>query len=170
MVAAVLVSAAVLAAPPGFYEARVLEPAASYVAQKPVRVYCAPTDLDLREYASSAYGVPPDFELGFAVVGSGTIYLGQSVCWPLRDHLARRHVATSEFAAALLTLVHESIHARGSRDEGVTECDALHEMPRVAVRFFKVKPGRQLRALMAEAWASYDGMQPEYQTVCGPPR
>ena len=166
-----LVAAAVLSgAPPNFTEAKVLEPAASYVAGKPVSVYCARTDLDLREYAQSAYGLAANFELGFAVVGSDSIYLGQSVCWPLLDFLKHRKVTYAEVASALQALVHEAIHARGERDEGVTECDAMHETPRVAVRFFKLKPGKRLRAFMAEAWSAYDALQPQYQTVCGPPR
>jgi hypothetical protein len=66
----------------------------------------------------------------------------------------------------LQVAVHESIHARGETDEGVTDCDAAHRVPGVAVRFFKVKPGKQLRALMTLVW-KYRATGPASQrTVC----
>lgn len=170
MLSALVVAVVLATAPAGFTEAKVLEPAASFVSGQHVQVFCARTDLDLREYLQSQYGVAMTFETGYALFNGGPIFLGQSNCWPLRDYLARRKVDRADLAESILTLVHESVHTRGIRDEGVTECDAMHEMPRVAVKFFHVKPGKQLRALMAEAWSAYGDAQPQYQTVCGPPR
>jgi hypothetical protein len=62
--------------------------------------------------------------------------------------------------------VHESIHQRGVADEAATECEAMHEMPRVAVKFFHVKAGKQLRSLMALAWESHKATPDAYQAIC----
>lgn len=48
----------------------------------------------------------------------------------------------------------------------MTDCDAMHEVPGVAVRFFKVKTGTQLRAIMADAWIVHRASPAIYQAVC----
>ena len=42
----------------------------------------------------------------------------------------------------------------------------MREMSGVAVRFFGVMPGKQLRALMAQAWKSHRAAPLYFQTVC----
>lgn len=144
------------ATPAGFYKSVVLAPAASFVAGKPITVYCANSAYDWQQYGATTH------EFGLAVPGSSEIKLAPDVCRYLRATI----VNPNGFGSSLLVLVHESIHARGEKDEGVTDCAAVHEMPRVAVKFFRVKAGKQLRDVMANAW-NYRGRETApYRTVC----
>lgn len=152
--AAVAVAGA--AAPSGFTVAARLAPAASFVAGKPIAVYCAATEAAWEQYGGTSQ------EFGLAVPGSSEIKLSPGVCRYLRAKI----VNPNGFGASLLVLVHESIHARGESDEGVTDCAAVHEMPRVAVKFFYVKAGKQLRAVMANAWNYRNREGDPYRTIC----
>jgi hypothetical protein len=80
--------------------------------------------------------------------------------------LRGRAVETYALAAAIETLTHESIHARGEADEGKTDCAAMHEMPGVAVRFFGFKKRAALRGLMAAAWRYHGRADAIYRSVC----
>lgn len=151
------------AAPDGFYASPRLAPAASFVAGKPVKVWCAKTEDVWRETMDANGGGEAN---GLAVVGSDEMRLSPVICLSLQMKLGGRIVPLNSFAPSLLGLVHEAIHDRGSFDEGKTDCAAVHEMPRVAVKFFKVKPGKQLRAVMAAAWTYRDRLTPPYRTVC----
>lgn len=164
MLAAALVAAPTAAAG-GFYEAKVLEPTASYVAKKPIAVWCATSTEAWKAYEIATYGVPGT-EHGSTPFGGSAIYLDTEECPPLRQFLRAMSVYVPTLAATIEILTHESIHARGVRDEGVTDCDAMHEMPGVAVRFFRVKPGAQLRALMAAAWTVHRAEPPQYLAIC----
>jgi hypothetical protein len=161
LAALVLVSAtsASASAPAGFNEAVKLEPAASFVAAKPVTVYCANSEYTWEQYGGTST------EHGLATPGSSEIKIDPDGCRYLRTAL-NMHKIPDGFGAALLVLVHESIHARGETDEGITDCDAVREMPRVAVKFFGVKAGKQLRAVMANAWRYRGGESAAYRTVC----
>lgn len=156
-VAAVALTAAAQAAPPaGFYESFKLEPAASFVAGKPVKVWCATSQYDWLQYGAKGG------EQGLTTPGSSEVKIAPDVC----RYLRAAKVNPDGFGASLLVLVHESIHARGERDEGITDCSAVHEMPRVAVRFFRVKAGKQLRAVMANAWRYRSGEPAAYRSTC----
>jgi hypothetical protein len=48
----------------------------------------------------------------------------------------------------------------------VIECDAIHEVPGVASRFFGIRHGKQLRAFMADAWTWHRSTPASYQTIC----
>ncbi len=159
------VSAAQASAPSGFYEARVLEPAASFVAGKPATVWCALTRADYNVWRE-AQGAGGRDSGAFTYFGQPESWMSTGLCQVLRQRLRGVRVDIYELAGAASALVHESIHMRGVRDEGETECQAMHELPRVAVKFFGFKPGKQLRALMAEAWAYHRTLPPAYQTVC----
>jgi hypothetical protein len=153
------------AAPPaGFVETVRLEPAASFVARRPVVVNCATTHEVWLAYAAS-FGFNGD-SVGITIPGSSETALSDAMCRSLQVVNRTRAPRLYPLAAAVETLVHESIHMRGERDEGVTDCAAMHEMPRVAVRFFRVRPGRQLRALMANAWQIHAAKPAPYRTVC----
>jgi hypothetical protein len=160
--------AAVALAYPGFHEAKSLEPAASFVARKPAIVWCANSDASWHAYASSRFGAYDSH--GAATPSGQEIWLDAIVC----DNLTRlqRLVGPipakdeTSIAGSIEVLTHESIHLRGERDEGVTDCAAMHEMPRVAVTFFRVTAGKRLRALMAAAWPWHRLSPPQYQTVC----
>jgi hypothetical protein len=165
VLAAALVAAPTAAAADGFYEARVLEPAASYVAGKPIEVWCATSVSAWHSYEIATYGVVGS-EHGSAPFGGSVIYLDTEECPPLRQQLSAGGVYVPTLAATVEIITHESIHARGERNEGVTDCDAMHEMPGVAVRFFHVRAGKQLRALMAAAWTVHRAEPLQYLTVC----
>lgn len=165
----VVLAAALVAAPVaqagGFYEAKVLEPAASYVAKKPVKVWCATTAASWRVFLNSVGGEGREAN-GWAIVGGIALRLSPDACPSLRGAVGGVPQFTPTLAATVEVLTHEAIHTRGVRDEGVTDCDAMHEMPGVAVRFFHITSGKQLRALMASAWAYHREAAPPYLTVC----
>src|SRR3954465_3873522 len=104
-----------LVVPAGFREAPALEPAASWVAGKPVQVWCGVTRLG------------DVYEGGYTDrVGGSNIFLTPSlVCDPLEKKLARQTVTSTSFGRALQTLVHESEHAKGVGDESQAECSSL---------------------------------------------
>jgi hypothetical protein len=162
---------AVALAYPGFHEAKALEPAASFVAHKPTKVWCADTDRAWASFVSAHYpsgAAPGDDVAGAAEIGGGQLWLVRVVCKSLPYGLEKappRKLYVS-VAPSIQVLTHEAIHVRGETDEGVTDCDAMHEMPRVAVKFFHVRPGKRLRALMAAAWAWHKGGPAAYKTVC----
>jgi hypothetical protein len=155
-----------LLVPPGFHEAKALEPAASYVAGKPVTVLCANTFRDWWKATSEQFG-SGNYANGYTTPGASVIYLSAGfTCSLPTSAAAGKKVNVEAMATHVVTLVHEAIHARGEADEGVTECAAMHETPRVAVKFFHVKAGKQLRALMAAAWAVHNKKPTAYRAVC----
>lgn len=148
VIAAFVAAATAQAGTPGFTRDRSLEPAASFVAHKPVKVWCATTAAAWRVLA------PSPAEHGAALPGGGEMFLDNQTCKPLETALHKSGAIYQPTLAGMIeVLTHESIHLRGERDEGVTDCAAMHEMPDVAVRYFSVVPGAQLRRLMAAAWA-----------------
>lgn len=144
----------------GFYEARVLEPAAAFVAGKPVKVWCAKSQAVWDSYAEGRV------THGLTTGGSSLTHLDVVTCFNARARLLGGPIFNAGLAPAIELLTHEAIHMRGERDEGVTDCAAVHEMPGVAVRFFGLKSGKQLRDLMSAAWAWRARLAPEYRTVC----
>ncbi|MGZ4357298.1 MAG: hypothetical protein ACXVRU_10850 [Gaiellaceae bacterium] len=160
---ALATSASVAGPPPGFYEAKALEPAASFVAGKPAHVYCASNHSIWWTFANGN-GTPDAIALTRA--GTDRSEFEPLMCSTLRAQLKRQPVTIYTLAASLRVLVHESIHERGVVTEGEAECSAMHEMPGVAVRFFGVTAGKQVRALMAQAWKSHRAGPLYFQTVC----
>lgn len=165
-----IATAAIAGTPSGFYEAKVLEPAASFVAGKPVVVYCAQTEAGWRAFldATGRAGIDATGSgvVGSAVVGSSELQLAPEVCAWLRLALRQQLPATVGVAASIQAFTHEAIHDRGERDEGVTDCAAMHEMPRVAARFFRFPAGKRLRSLMAVAWRWHARVPAVYRSVC----
>lgn len=145
-----LVAAAALAVLPGFREAPSLEPAASYVAGKPVLVY-----------VGGAYG-----EGGHAYPGSSEVYIDETTFAALRAALAHRTFYEDYVAASLLVLAHEAVHASGVADESQTECAALARLPGMASRFFGFRTWRARHDLMDLAWGSHRGLPQDYQRLC----
>jgi hypothetical protein len=157
---------ATLAIQPGFHEAKQLEPAASYVARKPIVVTCADSADTWRAFLDANY--PPGTKAnGSTQPGSSVIQLAPAACPALGGQLSHpRADPAYAFAASLQILVHESLHAAGMTDEAETDCSAVHRVPGIATRFFHVKAGKHLRALMTLVWA-YRATGPETQrSVC----
>lgn len=151
-------------AAPDFSAAPRLATPASFVAGKTVSVECAASDAAWARYlASVGYDGVAN---GLTVFGTAETKFSPIVCSSLRRKLAGKVVPNNLFAPSLLALVHEAVHLRGVLGEGETDCAAVREMPRVAVRYFGVKAGKQLRAVMATAWAYRKQQPPEYLSVC----
>jgi hypothetical protein len=158
-------AASASAAPPGFHTSPRLAPVASFVAGKPMTVLCANSNAEWRTYLDDN-GYTGRTANGATVVGTSVSLFSPIVCSSLILKLRGKTVANNLFGPSLLGLTHEAIHARGTFDEGKTDCAAVHEMPRVAVKFFGVTAGKKLRAVMAATWV-YRGLQPAaYRTVC----
>lgn len=139
-----------------------LEQPASYVAGKPVVVYCAKTRAAWRELTISV-GAQPAADGFVDAVGGATVNLRDDVCLTLLRRMNRKVVTLPQLANPLLTLVHESAHLRGLSNEGETDCDALSRIPDVGGRFFCVQNTRLL-----SAWAlnAHRHKPPEYQGSC----
>lgn len=155
------------AAPDGFTRAAVLEPVVQYVSGKTGDVLCAKT-IAVWDAEKATHQLDGAFVWGFTDLPSETVYIHPNGCRVLRAEIkGNKLVAPLTLKAGfVVTLVHESMHVKGIINEGVAECDAMHLAPRVMVKFFHVKPGKQLRAYMAAAWEVHDTAPPEYQTVC----
>lgn len=150
-------AAVALLVPGSFREATALEPAASYVAGKPVKVWCGVTRIgDVYEggYTDS--------------VGGNNIFLSPTLyCAPLEKLLSHRFVMSRDAGPAVLALVHEGIHARGVADESVTDCAALKATAQVGILFFGLRGRRRyLRDMMAEAWAQHRARPAAYTRLC----
>lgn len=146
----------------GFVRAKPLEPAASYVARKPVKVWCAKTDTAWRTFLTARYDTV-ETHGWTAQAGANQTYIDSDACLILLD-VKTETLARIGAAAEILT--HESIHMRGEANEGITDCDAMHETPGVVVRFFGIKAGKQLRSLMAQLWVWHRKSPPAYVAVC----
>jgi hypothetical protein len=168
VVAAAAIGSSAPAMPDGFYEAVKLEPAASYVATKPVQVRCTSDIGYWLIYAREATQRQAFDPEGFADIPNGIAYLSPDVCTALLRKLAHKSASIADMAIGLMTLTHEATHlGTGSRDEGLVECSAIHTLPAVAVRFFGYSYHHApLRALMAWAWSAHRNLPPDYQTVC----
>src|SRR4051812_46498439 len=112
----------VLAAPVGFREAPKLEPAASYVAGKPVQVLCAVDQAAWDAYLAAQYGAGTSNIGGATVVGSSLVSVDPKVCRYLEGNIRKpASQPLLQLGAAMQILVHESLHARGEADEARTD-------------------------------------------------
>lgn len=163
LVVALALASAASADPAVFNRSGKLEPAASFVAGKPVQVMCAATWSDWRAWIEENGRGEAN---GTALVGGDAMHLSPDTCRFLRDRQRGRTVDLFAMGGTILVLTHESIHLRGERDEGVTDCSASHEMVAVAQRFFGFKDRVKLRALMAKVAKYRSREAPQYRTVC----
>lgn len=149
-----------------------LEPAASYVAGKPVTVLCGTDATGWRalqdEYLRRADGTI-DQALGFAAVPGNVIYLSPQTCLSLEGHDRGVEAPFVRFSIALRVLVHEAIHSRGELDEAVTDCLAFRQMAAIGIRFFGYRArSKALHDMMAEAARARRlvGADQRYLRVC----
>jgi hypothetical protein len=112
---------------------------ASEVAGKSVTAWCETNLYDWDNYVRSVMPgrIGADM-LGYTVYGGNQVRLSPLVCQTLRTGLryGYREVGIVYLPLAVLTLAHESVHARGVRDEGVADCTALPLVPSFMERFF----------------------------------
>lgn len=164
-VAALLVAPTATAAAPGFVRSAKLTPVASFVAKKPVTVWCATSDAAWVAALEDA-GLPAASH-GTADIERGVLWVEKVICNNLAISL-RYGAATNEYAAfvpSLLIFVHESIHLRGVKSEAKTDCAAAREVTGVALRFFDRQPidVAMLKKRVARFRASSDAI---YRSVC----
>jgi len=165
------VPAAAIPAPAGLHESSKLKAISTSVAKKTVQVMCANEDDAWRAQAEAGVLGPtadPSAGMGgLAKPGASTLYLAWSTCDFLLERLRDGHPDLIEVAASILTLVHESVHLRGVREESVTDCTALMLMPSVAVKFFHFKAGSiTLSNLMFYARLAHGAKPASYKTLC----
>lgn len=163
LAAAAVSASSASAVTPGFYEAKRLEPAASFDAGKRVTVLCSTSKASFAASNShlsvdgGGYVLPDDLT---------TMYLRSDVCAILHAWLNHRRVEDYDFASAALVLTHEATHLRGETDEGATDCAALAKLPAVIRRFFP--PGRRTTVadLMLYARDAHSRKPAAYQGDC----
>lgn len=151
----------------GFHRVRALEPAATYVARKPVRAWCTKTYLGWDAYMHRVMGDSP-VPNGLATAGADDLYVAPLECDNLLFATRTASVAAilPALAGPIETLTHEAIHLRGEADEAVTDCAAMRTMGAVAVRYFHVTRGAELKKLMTAAWAYHRSGRAVYTTIC----
>jgi hypothetical protein len=98
---------------------------ASIVAGRPVTIRCD------EQYAFTGAGSDT---LGIAFPRAAIAYLDQGVCRALHDLVLDGKDRGERTGEGIVVLAHEAVHLRGERREGVTECLALQEGVRLAVR------------------------------------
>lgn len=129
--------------PDGFAHRPKLSAPASDVAGKPVAVYCARTETVWGDFLA-ANGNSPN-AAGVANIQAGVTYMAPSVCsillrrlYETRKTPKRKRITLFELSLNMFTLVHESAHLRGIRDEIAADCYAMSQIERVARRYFRV--------------------------------
>ena len=162
-----LAAAALGGIPAGFVRAPALERPASAVAGRPVTVLCT-TDYGAWSEAKRDRQLEAANAWGFYDWSNDLVFIHPNGCRILKAEAAGKTLdePLTLQAGFALTLVHEAMHAAGQRDEATAECDALHRVPGTLVRFFHVKPGKQLRAIMAAAWRVHRSDPPPYRDLC----
>lgn len=156
-----LLAAIALTVPPGFREAPQFEPAASFVAAKPVHVYCALTaaviNATVGANASDVQGATP-------VIGGNVIYLSPLTCAFLNAwRNGKKPKNLYGVAGSLQTLAHESEHAKGIPDETDADCASLKWMVPMTRKFFPLRKRITMHNLMAIAWEMHYAKAPEYR-------
>jgi hypothetical protein len=144
-----------------------LSAAGTALAGKPLTVRCwSRSEWSVavsREVAASGRNIAGQV-LGFAHVGGRSISLAPRVCARLRaleGGAQPDDLLTS--AAALVTIAHESWHARGVANEAVTECRAIQTATR-AGRLLGVDP-LYARLAVTLYWAHYPEELPAYRSA-----
>lgn len=139
--------ASAVAAPSGFWLNKRLSPPASYVAGKPVDVYCAykqaTIDNTVSPTATNVAGATP-------VIGGGAIYLSPLTCAFLGAWMNGRNVDLYNFAVAIETLAHEGELAAGVDDETTATCKGIPKIPELVARYFPLKKRESLHDLMGD--------------------
>lgn len=110
-----------------------LDSIASTFAGKPVTVHCetnADTWDDMVIAASKGTQRGNDFN-GYAFPGQATAFVGPVPCNALLVALRQGYRAAGLWFSTLglMTVLHEAVHLRGERDEGVADCTALAAFP-----------------------------------------
>lgn len=155
--AAVILLAVVAAAgaetPAGFWQSTRLAPPVSFVAGKPVNVYCAKTQATINQTvsadATNILGATP-------TIGGNEVYLAPIACAYLNAWLNGKRVANLYgVAAAMETLAHEAELARGVNDETSATCLGLRAMPKMVTKFFPLKKRESLHDLMNDAYNAW---------------
>lgn len=160
------------AAEDGLRRTPALEPAASAIAGKPVRVLCA-TSLVAWNHLVAVTFHRPEIPAGvgvpsigaFAAAGGSTMYVGTS-CADLVG-LLRGKLPNPEIAGPLLlTVAHEAEHLRGVTDESEADCTALRGLAAWMITQFHVRNRRWLHVAMENAWGEHRLEPPRYRTLC----
>lgn len=127
-------------------------------------VYCAKTIGTLEAMNEAAAATVPDLQ-GLAPVGGSVVYLSPLTCAYLDAWQNGKKVKNLYgIAGSLLTLAHESEHAKGVADETDADCAALHAMPRMVTRYFPLRKRESLHDLMFDAWRGHSTKAAIYQT------
>lgn len=135
--------------PAGFKEAPQFEPAASFVAGKPVRIYCAPTQAAI----NATVGPEAVNVQGATYIGGDDTYLSPQTCGFLNAWLRGKKPSNLYgVAGSLQTLAHEAELAKGIDDETNADCASLKTMVPMVTRYFPLKKRITMHDLMALAW------------------
>lgn len=155
-------SASAVDAPAGFRASVRLSPIASYAAGKPVTAWCSLGESKWTATSGSGLDIG-----GYAIVGGQDIFLRQSVCRSLEGWMRGKPVLVENVAGGLLTLLHESAHARGVADEQQATCAALAGVLPSAMRFLHAKP-RRAALIRTAAAGAVRFMPPAYAAAASP--
>lgn len=115
--------------------------AASYIAGKPVSVYCEDDQIIWDDYLWNDWSLIGSQVNGYTKPWAEQVtYLSPRVCLTLLLYLENDWRDAILFGRALHTFIHEAVHLRGNGiyDEHLTDCITLTKVREVAMKFFKV--------------------------------
>jgi hypothetical protein len=120
-----------------------LDAVATEIAAHPVNVWCETDSAEWARTVSLVFGpdIDPIYVRGYTFVTNATVNLAPIVCLTLLWELSGRQGTPPPYlprGVALLTLIHEAVHQRGVRDEGIADCIAIKLVPRYATTLFGI--------------------------------
>lgn len=133
-----------------------LEPVASWLAGKPVAVYCGGV------YVGN--GVEADGSV--PAVGADSMNVTVAICRHLEGWFHGRTPLAGDFADGLLTIAHEAMHLRGIANEHDADCAALPKIPTMLRVFFHMRNVFRRTELAQDAQVLHDAMPPAYSAAC----
>jgi hypothetical protein len=84
----------------------------------------------------------------------------------LVGRIAKKAVILYSLGVDIQVLAHESIHMRGERDEGVTDCAAVRAVPGFLIARWGFRAGTRAYREVLRGARDRSDMPPEYRTVC----
>ena len=151
MTLAITATAFLLAATP----APKISPLLSDVAHKPATAMCGA--LPQANNADPSGWVP--------TVGGNVAYLAPWVCAALVRQQRHLKVDSAVLGEATFVMIHEGNHLRGTANEAQADCDALHQMPGLIRKWWKLNRS-QVHEAMMYAWDQHQRSGPVYQGLC----
>ncbi|MBA2724816.1 MAG: hypothetical protein H0U53_02400 [Actinobacteria bacterium] len=140
---------------------------ASAVADRNIQVWCEDSNAGWKNL--TPWNADPKFSVfGFFDPSKASrVFLAPAICLPLHKALTHGYlkVDVARFSFAILTLIHEAVHASGVKSEAKANCAALYLMPAVLKAVFNM-PTNHKTTVMKAARIIESDLPVEYRSGC----